>query len=531
MNGCFLHCCTYFQNSRNFYIVSDMSSFFSNLFASLFGGNDPEAQKKRILKNIAKNLQKTKFRFYKSGSHEAEPGLAKFFYDIYKTLSNAQKAFQETNPNALKNVVINSMLSDNQKQIIDNLTEDAINDLGKKMPLKELSEKVKKDIESFNSEFDNAKLTKIDTLYTKLIVMMNLCTYDYYFIIKKFDSSFKEHNFSAQPRFQAINSSYIAEDLKNFIDVAWGIPFDADWDDVFKLLKFIKGTDIIAPNLWRRVLAKIRTIKDKHVFEMMIQLISSNPAYKDTYKTEDLHIADDYLSQIRKQSDAALDAIKKRQAASKVDSLLSQVFGTNAIPKLKNYNDSNCDILERKGIGSYLYATPLSYLKQFLLEYTKKEVREISDILVIRGEWSNQQMSTPMSEAFHQLLELNEKITVLDNHMGENSDWGIKIKTHLPRADRDRDSKGIIQTTLKDANNMAAQCIISAVQNFVIFDRNLKMLLEDFVKMPRSELLLNWKDLDHFAEGRLKQMCVDVYKKIFGFVQLMQNFQVKVEED
>ncbi|MCR5218579.1 DUF5312 family protein [Treponema sp.] len=508
-----------------------MSSFFSNLFSSLFGGNDPEAQKKRILKNIAKSLQKTKYHFYKSGSHEAEPALAKFFYEIYKALSNAQKAFQETNPKALKNVVINSMLSDNQKEIVDNLSEEAINDFSKKMDLKELSEKVKKDIEAFNSEFDNNKFTKIDTLYTKLIVMMNLCTYDYYFIIKKFDSGFREHNFSTPPKFQAINSSYIAEDLKNFIDVAWGLPFDADWDDVFKLLKFIKGSDIIAPNLWKRILSRIRTIKDRHVFEMMLQLISANPAYRDTYKTEDLHIADDYLSQIRKQADSALENIKKRQAASKVDSLLTQIFGTNAIPKLKNYNDSNCDILERKGIGSYKYAVPLSYLKQFLLEYTKKEVREISDILVIRGEWSNQQMSTPMSEAFHKLLEINDQITVLDNHMEENADWGIKIKTHLPRADRDKDSRGIIQTTLKDANNMAAQCIISAVQNFIIFDRNLKMLLEDFVKMPRSELLLNWKDLDHFAEGRLKEMCVSVYKKIFGFVQLIQNFQIKVDEE
>ena len=56
-----------------------MGSFFSNIFSSLFGGNDPEAVRKRMLKNIAKNLQKTKYHFYKASSHEADPSLAKFF--------------------------------------------------------------------------------------------------------------------------------------------------------------------------------------------------------------------------------------------------------------------------------------------------------------------------------------------------------------------------------------------------------------------------------------------------------------------
>ena len=36
--------------------------FFANLIASLFKSNNPEAEKKRKLKIIAKNLSKTKFR-------------------------------------------------------------------------------------------------------------------------------------------------------------------------------------------------------------------------------------------------------------------------------------------------------------------------------------------------------------------------------------------------------------------------------------------------------------------------------------
>ena len=37
--------------------------------------------------------------------------------------------------------------------------------------------------------------------------------------------------------------------------------------------------------------------------------------------------------------------------------------------------------------------------------------------------------------------------------------------------------------------------------------------------------------IDHFAEGKLKQMCIGVYKEIFSFVSLMQNFHIEVNED
>ncbi len=508
-----------------------MANFLSNIFSSLFGGNDPDSQRKRILKNIAKNLSKTKYHFYKPSAHEAEPGLAKFFFEIYKAVASAQAVFQQTTPAALKNVVLSVALSETQKKAVEELSDDSIMEMSRKVPLKEMTANVNQNIELLNKEFDSTKVSKIDNLYTKLVAMMNFCNYDYYFLLKKFDSSLHERNFQTVPKFQSINSSYIVEDLRKFIDIAWPLPFDQDWDDVLKLLKQVKGTDIITSGVWRKVLTKVRPLRDRHVLEMMIQLVTENPLYKDSYKADELHIVDDYISSIKKQAEESLGKIKKQQAEGKIDTLVKQVFGAVEIPMLRNYTEGASQTFERKGIGAFLYSNPLAYLKFFLLEYTKKDIREVADILLVRGEWSNQQMSTPMSEAFHQLLEASDRIVKLDSILAEDAQWGIKIKTHLPRSERDRDARGIIQTTLRDANNEAASCIIASVQNFMIFDRNLKMLLEDFVKFPHSELLLNWKDLDHFAEGKLKEQCITVYKKIYSFVQLMQAYQVRVEEE
>ena len=505
-------------------------NFIQNILASVLGGNDANAVKKRMLKKIAKDLSKTKFHFYKPGSHEIDASMAKFFYEIYKALSPLQLMFANTPPNALKRVVIDQSLSENQRSIIESLTEEDITKMAGSAPLSQVTNTVNENLQKFNAEFTSEKIARTDTLYTKLNLLKNFAQYDFFFLLKKFDSGLKEHNFNIPPKFQTIGSSYVLEDIKNFTAVAWSLPFDADWDDIFKLLKNLKGVEPITLNVWKKILVRLKLLHDQHVLEMMIQLITENPSYREIVKGEELHIMDDYISQTRKSVEEVLEDLRAKQTAGKVGGLLSEIFGDTNIEPLKNYNESGCAAFARKNLGTFLYADPLSYLKYFSLNYLKKDMRALTDILVVRGEWATQQLAKPLSEAFHQLMEISTKILALDEKFAENGEYGMKLKTLMPRIERDREARNIAVMILNDGNNEAAQILLNARQNMVAYDKNLKMALEDFVKVPHSKLIVNWKELDHFAEGKLKQMCIDVYKTLFNFVSLLQNFQITINE-
>lgn len=507
------------------------SNFFSKLFTSLFASNDPEAQKKRMLKNIAKDLSKTKFHFYKASSHEVLPALGKFFYDIYKVIAPAQIMFQSTSLPALKTATVDAMLSDKQRELLATITEEAINEMAKTKPIKEVSELVSENARNFSLEFENGKRTQIDDLFNRLNLFRNFCSYDFYFTLKKFDNTIRERNFDMTPHFNTINGTYIAEDLKNFIAVAWALPFDNNWDDMFKLLKTIKGVEPVTAGVWKKVMSRLRLLKDQHVFEMMVKHITEQPDYNETPKIETTYIVDPYISQITKTAESTVQAIQDKQTHSKVDSLLSQIFGDTPVQPLKYYNESTSAQFERKSLGSYKYHEPLSFLKQFLLDYGKKDIRELSDILLVRGSWPNSMMAKPMSEAYHQLLALSDKITEFDGKLAESAEYGLKFKTLMPRADRDKEARNIIQTGLRDVNGMAAALIRSTSGNLIIYAKTLKMCIEDFAKAPHSELITNWREIDHFAEDKLKEMCVNAYKKIYLIVSLMQNFPIPKEEE
>ena len=510
--------------------MANGSNFFSNLISQLFGGNTAETIKKKQLKSISKDLSRTKFHFYKYATNTADPSLAKFFYEIYKAIAPAQAMLTNATPNILKNMVLSGSVSDEGKAILEGLSEASLKNLAANMPIKDLQKKVKQELDIFMSDFTNTKIRSVDNLYRRIILFDAFCKYDFYFLLKKFNNKIRERNFDVAPSFNPVSGTYIAEDLKNFIAVAWALPLDNSWDEVFAMFKKMRGVEPIQANTWKKVVSRLRTLKDRRVLEMMVQLITENPSYREVIKQDETQIMAEYLGQIRHQVEDTLSKLKEAQSTGKIDSLVAAVFDGADVSELTYYNSEGSDAFTEKGFEGFLYCEPLKYLMKFLSAYSKHELKDLSDIILVRGEWATQQMSVPMSNAYHEIIDITAKVKELDEMVAEDGEYGLKLKNYMPRAERDRDARGIIKTVLGDLNDEAGNLILEASKSFVVYARNLKMVIEDFAKAPHSAVIVNWKELDHFAEGKFRDMAVSAYKKLYNFVNLMQCYQVRVNE-
>ena len=243
-------------------------SFFQRIIESFFGSNDPEALKRKQLKAIAKDLAKSHSNFYKLSSDEIQPALPKLFFQIYKIISPAQTFFQTlNNPATLKNQIVMNSLSEAQLNLLEEITEQAIREKVKTVPVEELAEQVQSQLDQFISSFDMEKVNKIDYLYTTLQHFQSFCLYDYFFFLKKFCSSIREKDFAEVPKFDAIPSKYIKDDLKDFISIAWVLERDADWAGLFTFFKSARGIEPIQLRAWTSLLSKLNNLKRDRIFE------------------------------------------------------------------------------------------------------------------------------------------------------------------------------------------------------------------------------------------------------------------------
>ncbi len=500
---------------------------FLDKILSLFGGGDDlETGKKRLLKQISKELNKNKYsKFYRIKGEEVTPVFAKFFYEIYKVVSPAQVFLQNVGKSAqLKQVTIESFMDKKLMDLQDRISQESIAERAKTTATKELAKQLKNELVSLMAGFDSAKIKAVDDCYNLILAFYQFISFDYYFLLKKFDANLGERNFSYQPKFETIRAEYVSEDIKDFLEVVFAIDPDQDWKTALAVMKSYKGDiDVVDLNQWNKLMVLIREVKRTAILELMARHISKDPFWESTPKLPNEHIIDEFLLKKKTETESAIHKVLNDKRSAQIDQLAKAVFGTNDVERMKYYTDKNNEIFIKKGLDVFTHIQGMNYLKAFLLDYFKKDVRELCDLFLIRGQWSSLVLSQQMSESFHNIMEISDQILTFDEALSESGPNGSRLKAALVKADRDKGQAKYIRIILKTANEEAQEMINNTAQALIVIGKNFKTILEDYQKNPK-ELIMNWKELEASSDEPIAQRIANVYKKIYYFVQLMQFF-------
>jgi hypothetical protein len=511
---------------------SSGGGFWDKLLSLFFGTNDPEKEKKRLLKDIGNSLKKSRYKFYNLKNEQALPGLAKLFYDIYKLIGPAQTLLQNADSsNALKSILVEAQLTKEQLALKDSFSEETIREkLKTGGDTQKLATTVKNSLSGFLAAFDAELTEKINTMYEVFSTFHSFAMYDYYVILKKFDSAFPEKNFGYAPKFDAINGEYIIAELKEFIDVIIPLSKSADWEGLFTTLKQYRDVDMVNRAAWRKLIALITDLKASTVFELLIRYISRNPFFKAEYTLSHERIVDPYVAQIKTQTEGFIRGILQEKRNQKTDQLVKAVFGPKEIARMKNYAEKTNVTFTKKLENVFLYIDAADYMKTFMIDYVKKDMKPFCDFMVVRGKWATNLLSQQIADTLQKILVTSDDLLKFDEACAEDGLVGLKIKKASPRAERDAAALRMLKEVVNDANKRVMSIIIEAAQILIGFAKTLKALIEDYdVPENQHQLVINWKEVDNDTEGTLKQNMTELYKKIYYFVQLMQIY-VKSED-
>ncbi|MDR1318645.1 MAG: DUF5312 family protein [Treponema sp.] len=502
------------------------AGFFDKLF-SLFGNaKDPESEKKHQLKKLLRELSGNKYaRFYKPKSGEIQGVLGKFFFDVYKIISPAQVFLQNADKSAqLKQAVVGIFLDKNLREAEQRLTSEAIEEQAKTVPVKDLGKYLNENFAALSSAFDADRTAAIDRCYNLILSLAHFAAFDFFFLLKKFDSNITERNFSYQPRFANIRGEYLTEELKDFLEISFAVDPDQDWKNALQALKIYKGgVDIITFEQWRKILLLLKDIRKSGILELMVRHIDKKPDWISKPILPDEHIAEAYLEARRLEVKEAVDKIVNAKRNAQIDVLAKTVFGSAGIERTRYYTEKTGEIYVKKNFTGFIYAAAVNYLKAFLLDHLKKEFRELCDLLLIRGQWTTPQLSQQTSENFHRLMELSDTLIAFDETLSDTGENGSRLKAAIVKADRDKGQARYVTIILKTVNEEALDMINRSTAALIVVGQSLKTLLEDLQK-PSHDLLMNWKELEVLSEAPLAQRISGAYKQIYYFVRMMQFY-------
>jgi hypothetical protein len=489
---------------------------------SVIGG--PDADRKKLLRSIGRELSRSRYKFYKAKGGEALPGLAKFFFEVYKIAAPAQVLLGNAAASgALRSFVIESFLDPEQRELSERLTDTHISERAKTLPLRDLQEEIKRDMGAFFAIFDAETSRQMDAAYATLISFVKFVNFDYYFLLKKFDSTLPEKSFSYHPRFEAINAEYVVEDIQDFLEVFEPLDLEAEWVKIFSALKEYRKLDVVQPETWAKFVPAIAELRRSGVLQQIVRHVKKDPFWEiDARKPVD-RIVESFLQKLKTQIETVVQRLIQEKRSAKIEESARQVFGTSVVLRMRNYTEKANAAFQKKMLGGYVHAQAMNYLKAYLIDHFKKDVRELVDLLIIRGQWTTNILSQQLSDCYHAIMETSEAIIQFDDSLSEEGETATRMRSALARVDRDKDAMKLVRTMLKDINDRAAAMISKAAINLIGVGKHLKNLIEDYQK-TRHELIINWKEIEAQSARPLKQWLIEDYKKLYHIVQLLQYF-------
>ncbi|MDR3173973.1 MAG: DUF5312 domain-containing protein, partial [Treponema sp.] len=456
-----------------------MLKFFARLFSFFHPGKDDD-NRRRLLKRLAKDIHGSRnAAFYRPGSSEVQPAMAKFFYDLYKSLSHAQVFLQNAAKSPqLKQITVETFLDMKYLDARQRLNADYLKEQAKTTSIIEVSHLLREDLTILSSAFDADFTSKVDMCYNQILSLIHLAGFDYFFFLRKFDSNILERNFNTVPRFKPAQGLVILEDIKDFLDVLYLVPVEADWTLVLQILKTYKNnTDVVKEDEWALILNRLRELRRSSILELMIRHISQDPRYKFNIPVGSEHIAAAYLEERRQEVEDAFSGFLYSQKQGQINTLARELFGDPDIRRLQHYTEKENETFSLVGLKGFIYTQGLNYLKVFLVDFFQQDMQALCELLLIRGHWGSFEQSREMSETFHMLLDNTNQLLTLEQSLGENGEEGARLRSILLKSARNQSLLRQLNSMIQRINDEAGELLGSTARALILLGRQFKEIL------------------------------------------------------
>ena len=499
-----------------------MPDVINKVISFISGENEGNSDKDILLKQLTKDISQNKYaKFYRAKQGEADPSLGQYFYSIYRTIYPLQIFLKDpAKETKIKNITLESFLDKHVLDIIKNLSKEEIAER-KKTAGENLPKQLEEDLAALVKGFDNPRIIAADKCYNLIASMKQFVFYDFCSLLGKFDPEMQEGDFLSQPKFTAIEAEIVIPEIASFLSVLPPPESENDWKTVFEILKYCNGgTDVIPQPQWAGLLISLKDLKQSKILELIGKLALGNPVWEIKPVIPHETLSGSWLEERSREVRAVINSITGSQRNAQIAALEKAVFNASQIVRLSFYTCEKSKILVDKDLEGYLYAAALNHLLAFIQDYLGKEIHELCDIILIRGQWTNNAASRAMSEAFHVVMEITDEISQLDYSLDEDGSNGPRLRGALLRVDRDKTQARYIKSIVNMVNEEALNLINRAVPSLIVVGKSFKLLLDDYEKKP-YELIMNWKELAGFSKLPLVQRMTAAYKIINYFVQLM----------
>jgi hypothetical protein len=525
-----------------------------NLFLSIFFPNSPETQRRKKLNAIYAYLKRFPHPFL-SNDLFIQPDFVKLIFRIYLEVLPIKSIFQQSLMNAdirvsnkFQDLLLSTAFTEEQEQLYSSFSFDAREaDLQKEsmssidVTQRRLKEQVKR-FHGFLHNLGTPKLKAMEQTMHKIDALYDFCSFDFYGFFSRF-TELTEWRLAeivengTMPQFAPVRAESVMKELLDLNFVLKNLKVEKDVIDAIETLHSkVAGS---AENKFLFVMQQITTLKTIIEEELpsdtvlnMIRYVKGEPDFEDKTEVTKTPIIADFSERLEARFSADSKKLVLIFQESKIDTLITEAFGTQKFYTFSGYNEETNKHLKNSTALSFDWIRPMELLRTFTRQTFEPNIKQFLKVVLVEGFFIDTNFQKNLGAAFYYCDNLPNTFEEFERMFADDEKCSVKtINSLLAEIDSGADLEKALDKIISEANMLAKGVVQTSVEQYTSLYTNCNQLISD-AKKHHAELISNVKVL--FSSGKLRAAAANFEKNIVvlsKFLEIMKNYAVLVKMD
>jgi hypothetical protein len=515
-------------------------------FLSLLFSKDPAGSRdRRELREIRSRLKSVKPPIYKSSGNLLLPGFAASVYELAFALQSAREVLSRSVlaqdsrlARHFRDFLVERRLSEGGRRLLDSCNYEALKAriASSADPDTELAA-AEADFRLVMKELDDPSFRGADAELAEFERLVDLCRYDFGRLLSAFDTAADPDSSSYKPKFSPVDGSSMAGSLADFYSVAADMRVTpsavADLTAIMERLGGEAATDAGRRAAKSAALANklLSSVLSSATMLSLLRAVRSESAFRPP-KIEALPSAlNDYRERRQRRWVEDRDRLLRELKESSLSAETVSLFGTppsGGVLTLTGYDDELNRRLQAEASRSFVWLTPLRFLKTFERRYLSQGLIEASRRLAVEGFFDNGVLRARLTDAVGKLEKSGARITAFEESAGGRTRIGAAaLRSALDEAAKGRDHTDAVSRITAALDARAKELVEQDVKSLRELAESIYDVIADFRK-PTPELVTNIKTLAAAKDKTLIPTLANGYNATARFLKLMKAFLIVV---
>ncbi len=473
------------------------------------------------LKFLNKQLQKGGYRYYNFNKDKLTVSFAEMIYDIYKAVAPLREFFLQKNDDEYyARMTLMYYLSETQRKELAFISVENITELAKKGAFTKLTEDVKRSLLDFEHGFNQDLVYSVNYSYNSILKLKQFCTFDFYALLRRFTPELRENSFDSMPKFYNATGRLCCEPIVDLFTSAETLLTVSDWSPILKIISQMPGYTEVSEKEFMRVIALVMVMGDAMVFTRLSKILKNDKDFDLKPVVYNKEIVRPFLENQRITVKETLASLFKQYKLGQIKEMEKRTFLDYQVLPLQNYNKKESVNYENYGVNGFLLCDSIMYLNAYFNAYLRIEVYEFMDIFCVRAQSSDRNFVSDFSMVYHDLLEEQKQIDVLDAQLDPKFPTGYKIASFLDKIKNDPDVSFQLNMEINTINTEMGNLLKSSLENILKIDNQFKELVSD--KVSSTGLISNWEEIERYYSNPIVPSLNSIVEHLDNFITLMR---------